>query len=198
MKKKFLLSLSVLFILVACEPTFTPKPRGYNHIDLPEHEYVKWLDTTKPYSFEIFKGGIVKPYVTELVKEEQDWVIIDYPELQSSLWVTYYDLHNSIDTLNKNIATSFKLTDKHNVKATGMDSEVLSQEKGKYAVGVTIEGEVPSQYQFFLHDSTSNFLRVALYFNTSRKNDSLAPVIDYMKEDMMHIIKTVEWKEDVQ
>jgi gliding motility-associated lipoprotein GldD len=57
-----------------------------------------------------------------------------------------------------------------------------------------LEGEVPSQFQVTVTDSSKNFLRAALYFNTKVANDSLQPAIDYMKKDMMHLINTLEWK----
>jgi len=56
-----------------------------------------------------------------------------------------------------------------------------------------LEGEVPSQFQFTITDSSQHFLRGALYFNTKVQNDSLAPAIEYMKLDMMQIINTLEW-----
>jgi len=40
-------------------------------------------------------------------------------------------------------------------------------------------------------DSTTHFLRGALYFNTALKNDSLAPVIEYIKIDLAQLINTV-------
>ena len=64
---------------------------------------------------------------------------------------------------------------------------------GKTAVIAELEGEVPSQFHFTMTDSAKHFLRGALYFNTQVQNDSLAPAIEYMKRDMMHIINTLEW-----
>jgi gliding motility-associated lipoprotein GldD len=43
-------------------------------------------------------------------------------------------------------------------------------------------------------DSTKHFLRGAVYFNTATKNDSLAPVIRYLKQDAIHLIQTLRWK----
>jgi gliding motility-associated lipoprotein GldD len=57
-----------------------------------------------------------------------------------------------------------------------------------------ISGDVPTQFQFTVTDSTKNFLRGALYFNTEVNNDSLSPAIDYMKKEAMHLINTLEWK----
>ena len=58
-----------------------------------------------------------------------------------------------------------------------------------------IEGvEAASPFQFYLTDSVDHFVRGALYFNVVPNNDSLAPVIDYLKDDMRHMIETFEWK----
>jgi hypothetical protein len=43
-------------------------------------------------------------------------------------------------------------------------------------------------------DSTSHFLRGAVYFNTALKNDSLAPIIEYIKIDMAHLINSVNFE----
>lgn len=194
MKNTILLVL-LSSIFFACEPTFTPKPLGFNGIDLPEQKYKMWDDSTKPYRFEKNEIAIVEDYITPAISKDDKYVIVDYPSLGGKCYLTYKQIGNNVDTLNSLIMNSFRLADGHNVKASGMDSEVINTEKGRYAVSMIIEGEVSSQYQFYLHDSTSNFIRAALYFETATKNDSLAPVIDFVKEDMNHIIKTIEWRD---
>ena len=188
------LLFSVTICFWSCEPTFTPKPVGFNSINLPDHIYKLWDDSTKPYSFEQNNISVVQDYITPAIKKEDKYIIVDYPTLGGKCYLTYKQIHNNIDTLNSLIMNSFRLADGHNVKASGIDSEVISMEKNRYATSIILEGEVSSQYQFYLHDSTNNFIRAALYFETATKNDSLAPVIDYVKEDMNHIIKTIEWK----
>jgi gliding motility-associated lipoprotein GldD len=185
--------LSITFF--ACEPIFTPKPKGFNAINLPKHQYQLWADSSKPYLFEKNNIAVVENYITHTIKETDKYIIIDYPTLGGKCYLTYKKIGNNIDTLNSLIMNSFRLADGHNVKASGMDSEIISLEKNRYATSIIIEGEVSSQYQFYLHDSTNNFIRAALYFETATKNDSLAPVIDYVKEDMNHIIETIEWKD---
>jgi len=54
---------------------------------------------------------------------------------------------------------------------------------------------VATPLQFYLTDSTRNFVRGSLYFNFIPNNDSMRPVINYLKEDVKHIISTFEWKE---
>ncbi|MFZ9504611.1 MAG: hypothetical protein ACO263_08580 [Cyclobacteriaceae bacterium] len=60
-----------------------------------------------------------------------------------------------------------------------------------------VSGEVPSQFQFTVTDSTKNFLRGAVYFFTKVHNDSLAPAIDYVKKDAMHLINSLRWKDEL-
>ncbi len=57
-----------------------------------------------------------------------------------------------------------------------------------------IYGEVPTSVQFFYSDSIKHSLMTSFYFNTATKNDSLQPIISYMKKDLTHMIETIEWK----
>jgi len=57
-----------------------------------------------------------------------------------------------------------------------------------------VEGNVATASQFFLTDSTKNFLRGALYFNATPNQDSLQPVNSFLVEDMRHLINTFRWK----
>jgi gliding motility-associated lipoprotein GldD len=86
------------------------------------------------------------------------------------------------------------LTAKHQIKAYGIEESIMMTPKGYTGVVAELSGEVPTQFQFFVTDSTNNFLRGALYFNTALKNDSLAPAIEYIKIDMAHLINTLEFK----
>jgi gliding motility-associated lipoprotein GldD len=98
--------------------------------------------------------------------------------------------------LKEYLATAYKLTSKHQVKAYAIDEAIMVTSTGKTAILAKLSGEVPSQYQFFSTDSTTHFLRGALYFNTATQNDSLAPVISYMRDDIIHLLNTLEWKRD--
>ncbi len=65
----------------------------------------------------------------------------------------------------------------------------------KTAKIIDIKGEVPTPFQFIITDSTKNFMRAALYFEKPIKGDSLVPVVDYVKKDMLHILNTLSWYE---
>src|SRR5690606_25850220 len=122
------------------------------------------------------------------------WIEIYYPFMKANIHVTYKQLHNNEKLLREYMDDAYTLTSKHQVKAYAINELISKTPSGKTAVIAELEGEVPSQFQVTITDSTNNFLRAALYFNTRIANDSLAPAIDYMKKDMMHLINSLEWK----
>ena len=67
--------------------------------------------------------------------------------------------------------------------------EVPDQKKG--VTGLNISYPI----QFLLTDSVSNFFRGALYFDCKPNADSLAPAIQYIREDIIELIQTFSWKE---
>ncbi|MCB0494626.1 MAG: gliding motility lipoprotein GldD [Cyclobacteriaceae bacterium] len=181
----------LLLGFVGCEQTYTPKPRGYNRLDLPEQSYISLPDTL-PYTFELSKAAKILPDSSYIA--ERYWIDIFYPGIIANVQITYKPLHHSTKLLKELVNDTYKLTSKHEIKAYAINERILKTPSGKTAVVAELEGEVPSQFQFFITDSTDNFLRGALYFRTSTKNDSLAPAIEYMKEDIVHMLNTLEWK----
>ena len=124
---------------------------------------------------------------------ERFWIEIYYPEMKANVHVTYKPIKNR-QLLKEFLDDSYTLTSKHQIKAYAINEVISTTPSGKTAVIAELEGEVPSQFQFTVTDSAKNFLRGALYFNTKVANDSLAPAIEYMKKEIMHMINTLEWK----
>ncbi|MBT32039.1 MAG: gliding motility lipoprotein GldD [Thalassobius sp.] len=192
--KEIILITSIFSLLLfACggEQAYLPKPKGYHRIELPEHSYVK-LDSALPYTFEYSKYAKVTPDSSFMT--EPYWIEVFYPEFDAKLTITYKSVNNNIDSLIQMSNDSHRLTTKHHVKATSIEDYVTKTPKGITAVVFELEGDVPSQFQYYATDSTENFFRAALYFPVATKNDSLKPVIEYVKVDMMHMLNTLEWK----
>jgi len=188
------LILFIAIIIASCDTNYLPKPKGYNRIILPKHEY-QMLPDTFPYAFEYSKNAKILPDSSWIT--ERYWIDIFYPKLGSSITMSYKPINHSEDSLKNFLRTAYKLTSKHQIKAYAIDEYIFKTDMGETAVLASLSGEVPSQYQFFITDSTVNFLRGALYFNTSTKNDSLAPVINYMRDDIMHLLNTTTWHDQM-
>lgn len=191
---KLLLLIAVAgMVLSSCGETgeYVPKPRAYNRIALPDHRYVSLPDTF-PYDFDYSSHARIKPDSSWIA--ERYWINLYYPELDANVQLTYKPVGGSEQRLKEHLRDSYKLTAKHQIKASAIEETVLKTPSGKTAVVQELSGEVPTQFQFFITDSTQHFLRGALYFRTATQNDSLEPVIEYVKKDIIHLLNTLEWK----
>ena len=182
--------LILLPLFTACKRDYLPKPIGYNRLVLPEAAYQPLPDTL-PYTFEYSVHANILSDTSWI--HDRFWIEIYYPQLKADVHVTYKKVYNSKQLLKEYMDDSYTLTAKHQIKAYAIDEVLVKTPSGKTAIINELEGEVPSQFQFTITDSVTNFLRGALYFNTKVQNDSLAPAIEYVKKDIMHMINTLEW-----
>ncbi len=173
------------------ETRFAPKPKGYALIDLPPHQY-QALDHTHPYWFEYSTSA--KILKDTFARAEPHWIFVAYPTLNASIQLTYKPTENNPQKLLAHIKDAYKLVANHQIKASGIKEQTIITKEGKRVVLFEISGDVPSYYQFYTTDTTRHFLRAALYFNVADKQDSLAPVIAYLKQDMMQMINTLKWQ----
>lgn len=188
--KNILYILVFLFLFAACEETYTPKPRGYFRIELPEHEYASF-DTTFPYSFEYPVYAVLGP--DPFSPDEPYWLNIDFPEHKGRIHLSYKKVDGN---LKEYLEDSREFVMKHIPKASAInDSLILDRERKLFGLVYQIEGMgAASPCQFFVTDSTQHFVRGALYFDVIPNNDSLAPVIDFLQKDIEHLLATFQWK----
>lgn len=179
-----------LFFLLSCSRNYQPKPKGYNRLILPEEKY-RLLPDSLPYLFEYSTSAKLLRDTSWI--NEKFWVEIYYPTLRANIHITYKRIENRDELLKELLNDAYRLTSKQQIKAYGIDEVKVVTPQGKTALIAEISGEVPSQFQFTMTDSSTNFLRGALYFNTKVQNDSLAPAIDFMKKEAMHLINTLKW-----
>jgi len=182
--------LTILF-LASCSSNEVPKPRGYFRIELPEHSY-RVLDTTFPYSFEypVYSRIMSDPYAPD----EPYWIDVYFPQFKGKLHLSYKVVNDT--NLIYYLEDTRKFVVKHIPKANAIDdSLIFDREKNIYGLLYEIHGgNAASPVQFFVTDSTRHFVRGALYFNVKPNNDSLQPVIDFLRKDIDHLIGTFRWK----
>lgn len=180
----------VIIGLASCTQNYTPKPRGYMRIALPEKEYAA-VATGCPYSFETAAYSAFKPDTRP--EADSCWFNIQYPQFKAQLYFSYKPIH---DNLAEYLEDSRELTNKHISKASGIEETLIIKDDTRvYGMLYMVEGSrAASPIQFHLTDSTDHFLRGALYFNVTPNNDSLAPVIDFLRDDILHLIETFRWE----
>jgi gliding motility-associated lipoprotein GldD len=170
----------------------TPKPRGYFRIALPEKQY-RTLDSIYPYTFEYPHYVNILPDAQS--PEEKNWINLGFYSLRGTLHLSYKPVNN-IETLNTYIEDSRALAMKHIPKASSIEQiSIAYPEHNVYGLVYDIKGlGAASPYQFYATDSLHHFMRGALYFNAVPNSDSLMPVINFVKQDIHHLIETLRWK----
>jgi len=184
----------MLFVVFACLPISCrekamPKPRGYFRIDFPEKEYQDW-NQDYPFSFEFLKGARVVKDKSRLA--ESYWLNVEYPIYNATLHLSYKEVN---ENLEKYLEDSHRLVYKHAIKADAIDgTNYIDKQKNVYGLVYRIQGNAASSIQFIATDSLKHFLRGSLYFNNHPNQDSLAPVIQYIDKDIVHLMESLKWK----
>lgn len=190
-----LLILCLFFAAVSsCNSDYTIRQRGYFKIDLPEHKYVTFDKPGYPYSFEypVYSTIVQDSTFFESQPENPYWINIDFPSLNGKIYMSYKDVKkNHFDKL---VDDAFKLTYKHSTKATGIKDSLMRTPNGISGIFFKVGGNAATARQFFVTDSTTHFLRGALYFDSTPNADSLGIVNDFLEVDMKHLINTLRWK----
>jgi gliding motility-associated lipoprotein GldD len=190
---KILAWVLVFIAFISCDSddnTYSPKPRGYARIAFPEKKY-RIYDSICPYTFEI----PVYSHITPDRHKGADpcWLNLEYPAFRATLHLSYKEVNNNLD---KYLDDSHDFANRHQIKATGLEQIPVIRDSARvYGLLFDIEGNTASSVQFYLTDSTRNFLRGALYFNSPPNIDSLKIVIDFLKKDILHLINTTSWKQ---
>lgn len=181
---KLIYIFTAALLLIGCSNEYTPKPTGFFRIDLPEKKYQKsYLDC--PFYFEYGQ------YAKTEDRQEYCWFNVQFPDMNGTLHMSYKAVDGN---LNEYINNSHDLAYKHSRFADGIrEQPYQNPNKNVYGIVYDFEGNTATAMQFYLTDSIHHFVRGALYFNTEI-NDSIAPVSNFLKADIYHLVDSWEWK----
>jgi len=191
---KFLACLTVTIVMLySCNSDYSVgKKKGYFYIDFPEKKYQVFNKPGYPYSFEYATVSKDSTFFDD--KAGDWWINIDVPQFGGRIYVSYKAIgpQNQFDSL---VRDGFKMAYKQHVDvSTGIKDSVIQTPNGAEGIYFTLGGNTATANQFFLTDSTRHFLRGALYFNAAPNADSLGIVNDFLKEDLKHLINSLQWK----
>ena len=180
-------------VLSACgDNGETPKPQAYLRIDLPPHNYEVCDTAVLPFTFELSNLAEVQ---WKKNQPRDKWFTIAYPKYKGYVFMTYKAM-NGTKELRAQVDTSYKFVEGHFSYSSGIDENRFVDREHKLS-GTTyhLKGQnVASTYQFWVTDSNRHFLRGALYIDCTPNNDSLAPVLEYIQDDIDHLIESIRWR----
>lgn len=189
MPKSIYFIVLIMVLMLSCKQDYVPKPRGYFRIDFQEKAYHPLYSATFPYRFEIPEYSQIVP--DDEFRAEPFWVNLKIPAHKAELHISYKKVDNNLAQLTEDSRT---LAYKHSIKADAINERIfVNPQKKVYGTIYIIDGNAASPLQFYLTDSTQNFLRGALYIREVPNIDSIRPVIDFLTPDIIHLIETTEW-----
>ena len=147
--------------------------------------------------------------VTEIYTDSL--INIDFPQFHGRVFLSYkiiggqavykvkqangtYKDSFATNAFDKMVADAYNLTNKNDVAASSIKDSLVHTPNGLTGIFFKVGGNAATAKQFFLSDTTKNFIRGALYFDVTPNADSLKPVQDFLQADLEHVINTFQWK----
>lgn len=188
---KLIYTFLFVFLLSACyESVPVPKPPTYLKLDFPKHSY-RQVQSECPYSLRlanIFNYRTAQKQGNTYCTQE-----IDLGPVNGSLFMYYLNFPNN-DSLAEVINFANDKVDEHKIKADKIDFEQIIDKKNKvYGTFFELKGNVATNFQFYLTDSTNNFVRGEVLLNCKPNYDSLRPVLEYLKVDLLELVHHFKW-----
>lgn len=187
---KFLIFNLAVLAFASCGKTSTPKPYGYYRITTPDTSYVDFASQYPqfPYDFALSRNAQVQ---RRNEPGEQYWINLYYPALRATIHCSYKPVRNNLRELTED-ALEFVYRNASHASAIP-EREYAHPEADVYGVLFDLEGNTASSCQFFLTDSTRHFFRASVYCNCPPNADSLAPVYEYLRRDVIRLVETFRW-----
>lgn len=183
------LSLASSLLLTSCGKEPKPLPRGYFRIELPEKSYLI-SDKIPGLTFEAPAYSRVE--LLHQNSADSSWFNLAFPLFNARLHCTYRAIDQDFDKL---LGDAHNMAYSHEVRARSIEKSRIHRDSSHvHGMVFDLRGEVASPIQFFATDSNRHFLRGSLYFNNRPNPDSISPVLAYVREDILHLLNTMEWR----
>ena len=193
---RLVFAILILLSMMSCfEDTYSPKPRAFPKINFPDGKLVGIDLDYCPFSFkapEYFTVDKDTLFFNEQPKNEC-WFDLNNKDLGARLHFTYFKIENK-ESFEKLRNDTYRLTNKHNQRADFIEEHTIDKTDNVKGTLFNLEGPAASPLQFYLTDEKDHFFRGALYFNTKTAPDSLAPAVNFLREDVLKMIETFNWK----
>jgi gliding motility-associated lipoprotein GldD len=180
----------MILTFVGCgDEATTPRPPGYFRIELPTKEY----DTvnTAEYSFLKNQAALFRK-VSNVEAKGGNYSELFYKSLKATYYFSYFEPDTN---LSKLIDDCHALAYNHTGKADDIVPVKVDYPKNDvHGLIYEFKGNAATPIQFYVTDSTNNFLRGSLYFYSKPNYDSIQPVLEFVRKDLDKVLSTLKWK----
>jgi gliding motility-associated lipoprotein GldD len=117
---------------------------------------------------------------------------MEAPQLGAKLHFSYYPISGK--ALDGLVTDAFRMADRITQRANYMDEIRVANAHGVSGVIMEFSGAAASPMHFYMTDSTTHFLKASVYFRSKVVPDSLAPVLDFLQEDIAVMLNSLTFK----
>ncbi len=187
---KLFYTLVVIAALSSCgEEQLTPKPPTYLRLELPEASYKTYKDDCG-YSFKLNNN-----YSVEMAPVQDKGFNchrrIQLGDLNGTVFFRFMKMEKPVAFYINN---SIDEVEVHQVKATNIkDKKIVRTQDRVFGTIFELHGDVATPFQFYLTDSTDQFVYAEVLFNCRPNYDSLKPSLEYLKKDLDTLLSTFQW-----
>lgn len=186
------------FFIVSCkeEEAPLPKPRMYPKVTFPEYDYNQFDESYCDLTFEYPDYGKIIQDRKFFEEESEDpcWFNIQFEDFKGTFYASYISIDDR-QHFDKLVQDAYTMANEHNRKANYRREELIQNQHGVSGLYFDIGGDVATNMQFLLTDTTNHFFRGSLYFNAKVNRDSIDPIFTFIKNDIDHLINTFQWTE---
>lgn len=191
---RFFLIFFLALGLYACgNKASQPKPHAYPRVYYPEKKY-RLFDTVAPFSFMYPTYARITEHEDYIEGKNPFWYNLNYLPFNATLHISYKEFKTR-EEFEHLFEDTRKLVYKHDIKAEEIDQiDVQNSSTNTTGIIYELKGNTATNLNFYISDGKKHFLRGALYFNAKTEIDSIQPVFEFLKYDIIKMIETTKWK----
>ena len=179
------MALRILFLLLlisSCDSNILPKQKGFFAPDFNFPNY-KILESCN-HSFKLND-------LTNIISKPNCNYEIEYDELNAKIYVSSIIVDNNFDMISKKFDE--KVFNNSEFADQILTSEFSNPYKDVFSRVYFFVGDAPSNIQFFINNSSQNFLSECFFFVSIPNFYSFLHYIHYIRNDIKKIIESFDW-----
>ena len=185
--KKVKYLILILLILSCREQAIMPKPDGYFRIEFNKPNYNEFIKPDPRISFYLNKNENTEiDFYDNVLK-------ISYLKLKMDLILKFNPL-SKVDNIQMRLEDFYDIVQTHAKKSNTLSLKDYENKQYKvYGRLYEFKGNVATPLQFYLTDSTINFISGYLQPKSKVVYDSVYPSIQYIKNDILVLFESFRW-----
>ncbi len=164
------------------------KPRAYPRVEYPEHSFKTYAEPACPFTFRY-------PGYAEITDKPGHacWFDLSMPVFKARLHCSYLPVSDRSE-FDKLVRDAYTIAAKINERANYMEESRLENSQHVGGIALHWTGPAASPFHFFLSDTTRHFFKASLYFEAEVRPDSLAPIIQFVEQDLDSMVQSFAWR----